>query len=478
MVSTPTILIADRERTGLSAISQQLDLKFDCNIEHVFSCPDLETSLRDKSIEILVIDLDFSHEIDGISLFSSLKIEHPSTIILPILPSGRHDLIKKISDLDLFYFIHKPLDPVETAIVLKRAFETLSGADNTKVQTAKIENASFHGMIGSSQVMQKLFDLIVKVADDDISTVLIRGESGTGKEMIAKAIHAQSSRRNKNFVPVNCAAIPEDLLESELFGYTKCAFTGATTNKPGRIQYADQGTLFLDEIGDMKSSLQAKLLRVLQEKEFEPVGAFKAIPVDTRILAATRCDLEQLVSEGTFREDLYYRLSVIPIKIPSLKERRADIPLLIQTFIEKYAAKRGREKFTFSSQALAAITHYEWRGNVRELENLIQHMSILYSGMQVQLEYLPEQFHDVEIPEEQEICEDFEQAPSLTTQPQDQESTIYEVNWENGQIDFNDLINNFEKQLILQAMKLTAGNKKEAARLLNLKRTTLLEKRY
>jgi len=299
--------------------------------------------------------------------------------------------------------------------------------------------------------------------------------------LVAKAIHTHSKRNNKHFVPVNCAAIPDDLLESELFGYTKGAFTGANQNKKGRIEYADGGTLFLDEIGDMKPSLQAKLLRVLQEKEFEPVGGLKACPVDTRIVAATHCDLEQLVSEGKFREDLYYRLSVIPLSIPPLKERRDDIPLLLEAFIQTYSTKRGREPLRFEPIAITALMSYEWRGNVRELENLVQHMSILFSGKDVGLEDLPEKFTvafdpstSVEPPPSPDTT-----TPQLTKQTKNE--TLLpplgtDVSWESGQVDFNELINDFERQLIIQAMKFSSGNKKEAARLLNLKRTTLLEK--
>lgn len=329
--------------------------------------------------------------------------------------------------------------------------------------------------------MRQLFDLVARVAEDDFATVLIRGESGTGKELIAKAIHAHSKRNKKRFVPVNCAAIPDDLLESELFGYTKGAFTGATQNKTGRIEYADGGTLFLDEIGDMKPSLQAKLLRVLQEKEFEPVGGLKACPVDTRIVAATHCDLEQLVSEGKFREDLYYRLSVIPLNIPPLKERREDIPLLLDSFIHRYSTQRGREPLSFDPMVIRALTQHEWRGNVRELENLVQHMSILYSGKTVTIADLPEKytasfdpsFYPETVQEDahkQESCSH----PELETNT----GPLSEPNffWEEGQIDFNELINEFERKLIIQAMKMTGGNKKEAAKLLNLKRTTLLEK--
>ena len=476
MVSTPTILIADREADGLSANSNKLNLQFDCTIEHAYTELELDSSLQNSAIAILIIDLHFSPNDEDLTLITSLKRRYPNTLILPIIPAGRPQLIKDILDLDLFFYIHRPIDPLETSMALKRAFETLQPAAPISKQPDKPKRPPFHGIIGSSKPMLRLFDLITRVADDDVSTVLIRGESGTGKEMVAKAIHAQSNRRDKNFVPVNCAAIPDDLLESELFGYTKGAFTGATANKPGRIQYADQGTLFLDEIGDMKSALQAKLLRVIQEKEFEPVGAFKSIPVNTRILAATHCDLEQMVSEGRFREDLYYRLSVVPLNIPTLKDRAEDIPVLIDAFLEKYAANRGRERFTFSPQAFAAISHYEWRGNVRELENLIQHMTILYSGLQVELHDLPEKFHNVVIPAESEITVTEGTFMDQAASQPSQQATTQHIAWDNGTVDFNVLINDFETQLIVQALKLTEGNKKEAARLLNLKRTTLLEK--
>jgi DNA-binding NtrC family response regulator len=476
MPSSPTILFADRDIEGLSAISDALDLQFNCTIEHVFSEQELDASLQNNTISILVIDLFFSQNDDELTLITTLKRQNPNTLILPIIPAGHPQLIKKVLDLDLFYFIHRPIDPVETTLALKRAFETLPSAKKLSKNSHKPKQLSFHGMIGSSRPIRQLFDLITRVAEDDVSTVLIRGESGTGKEMVAKAIHSESKRRDKNFVPVNCAAIPDDLLESELFGYTKGAFTGATANKPGRIQYADQGTLFLDEIGDMKSTLQAKLLRVIQEKEFEPVGAFKAIPVNTRIVAATHCDLEQMVKEGRFREDLYYRLSVVPLYIPALKERPEDIPLLIDAFFEKYADNRNRERFTLSTQALAAISHYEWRGNVRELENLIQHMTILYSGRQVELNDLPEKFHNVVIPPSTELEMDQVNPEAQAECQFEQENSVQHLSWEKGSVDFNELINNFETQLIVQALKLTEGNKKEAARLLNLKRTTLLEK--
>ncbi len=344
---------------------------------------------------------------------------------------------------------------------------------------------SFYGIIGETPVMQKLFELIRKVSEDDFATVLIRGESGTGKELVAKAIHNHSSRKENNFVPVNCAAIPDDLLESELFGYTKGSFTGAANNKTGRIQYADEGTLFLDEIGDMKPTLQAKLLRVLQEKEFEPVGGLKPIPVNIRVVAATHCDLEQLVTEGRFREDLYYRLSVIPLQIPPLRERKADIPILMENFIAIHATQRMRERFILTQKVLPPLLHYDWKGNVRELENLVQQLSILFSGKTVSIADLPERITENFDPKtiDQQLVDSVilsmeHNGPNSVSSDPDAQTTPLPTDsaWQDGQVDFNELINDYESQLIIQAMKMSKGNKKEAAKLLNLKRTTLLEK--
>lgn len=338
----------------------------------------------------------------------------------------------------------------------------------------------FSGIIGRSQSMQRLFRLISKLAEDDQSTVLIQGESGTGKELVAKAIHANSPRANQHFVPVNCAAIPDDLLESELFGYTKGAFTGATASKIGRIEYANGGSLFLDEIGDMKPSLQAKLLRVLQEREFEPVGGLKAIPVDVRIIAATHCNLEQMVTEGRFREDLYYRLNVIPVTIPALRDRAEDIPLLIDHFVQRIGQSKKSPLAGFDAVAMAALTRFSWKGNVRELENLIHHMTILHGGEEVGYQDLPEKYRSgppptlpPPLPPANRMEEDVSRNEQMLLVSS---TTIIKEMWQETGVDFNVLVNDFETQLIVQALKLTQGNKKEAARLLNLKRTTLLEK--
>ncbi|MBM9537446.1 sigma-54 interaction domain-containing protein [Desulfobulbus alkaliphilus] len=335
---------------------------------------------------------------------------------------------------------------------------------------------SFCGIIGRSEPMQRLFKLIEKLAEDSSSTVLVQGESGTGKELVAKAIHANSPRSGHHFVPVNCAAIPDDLLESELFGYTKGAFTGATGSKIGRIEYANGGSLFLDEIGDMKPVLQAKLLRVLQEREFEPVGGLKPIPVDVRIIAATHCNLEQMVAEGKFREDLYYRLNVIPVFIPPLRNRPEDIPLLIEHFIKAIGKNKKKALTGFDLVAMKTLTSCPWKGNVRELENLIQHMTILHGGCQVCYGDLPEKYqHGPGTPAPSCQQEENGSGPEQLLLFSQAAPALHET-WPESGIDFNGLVNDFETRLIVQALKMAQGNKKEAARLLNLKRTTLLEK--
>ena len=479
-----TILFSDSGQENTRTLSDHLrDNDFNCI--QFKSEKELLSLLNQTSIHLLIYDLTFFEEKTAITLLKKIQATFPALLIIAVVPEGAEDLIESVLQLDLFFYIHTPYDPAEIRIALQRAQARLSRRKAPVARSKQQETASFHGLIGQSQSMRQLFELITMVAEDEFATVLIRGESGTGKELVAKAIHAHSRRSKKNFVPVNCAAIPDDLLESELFGYTKGAFTGALQNKIGRIEYANGGTLFLDEIGDMKPSLQAKLLRVLQEKEFEPVGGLKACPVDTRILAATHCDLEQLVKEGRFREDLYYRLSVIPLSIPPLNKRKEDIPLLLAAFINTYATQRGREPFIFEPHALMALMSYMWRGNVRELENLVQHMSILYSGKTVRLKDLPEKFTTdfdpsipVDLPLPADIVQQIEQAQplALTEAVGIIPTTVADISWESGQVDFNELIDDFERQLIVQAMRITSGNKKEAARLLNLKRTTLLEK--
>lgn len=310
--------------------------------------------------------------------------------------------------------------------------------------------------VGHSIAMQKVFDLIRRVANTD-STVLILGESGTGKELVAKALHFNSSRANRSFVPVNCGAIPSELLESELFGHVKGAYTGAHTARVGRFTLAHQGSLFLDEIGTMPPSLQVKILRALQEKEFEPVGATKSVKSDCRVIAATNNDLEKEVADGKFREDLYYRLNVIPIHLPPLRERKEDIPLLIEHFVQRYNEKQNERIQGVTKEAMDRLVAYPWPGNVREIENICQRMCILKGEGFIDVEDLP---------------------PKLKN-PQNSGSNAVGVQFGNlpeEGLAFDRVVEDFENQLILKALERTNWNKNKAAQLLQMNRTTLVEK--
>jgi transcriptional regulator with PAS, ATPase and Fis domain len=312
---------------------------------------------------------------------------------------------------------------------------------------------AFDNIIGSGRSMARIFELIDSVAGLN-STVLIQGETGTGKELIAKAIHFNSPRKDQKLVSINCGAIPENLLESELFGHVKGAFTGAVQNRVGRFEQANNGTIFLDEVGNMPQSLQVKLLRVLQEREFERVGGNNSTKVDVRIIAATSSNLELMVTEGTFREDLYYRLNVIPIYMPPLRDRREDIPLLIQRFITQFCETHKLEMKTVSPQVMKAMMGYEWPGNVRQLENIVERMVAL-TGTRTAI--MPP-----DLPPEIQSSESFGNG------------TVFEIPEEG--INFTNIVVDMERELILQGLRKANGNKKLAAKLLNLKRTTLIEK--
>jgi transcriptional regulator with GAF, ATPase, and Fis domain len=308
-------------------------------------------------------------------------------------------------------------------------------------------------IVGKSSSIRKVFSLIERVCDTD-STVLIQGESGTGKELIAQALHYSGDRSKKPFVPVNCGAIPAELLESELFGHEKGAFTHAIRTRIGRFEMADKGTVFLDEIAEMSPVLQVKLLRVLQEKQFERVGGTKTISSDFRVIAATNQNLEDAVANGTFREDLYYRLTVIPITSPPLRERRGDIPLLFDTFLKRFCLSKKRELKGISAEAMIQLKNYDWPGNVRELENMVERMVILTIGNEITLEDLPPRIYDAQPTNE---------TPAITEIP-DTGFCLSKV------------LAAYEKKLIIRALEQTGWVKNRAAKLIQVNRTTLLEK--
>jgi len=317
------------------------------------------------------------------------------------------------------------------------------------------EKTGFKGVVGKSRSMKDVFRLIDRVADSD-STILINGETGTGKGLIAKAIHQQSYRSENPFVAINCGAIPENLLESELFGHIKGAFTGATAAKTGKFEVANGGTIFLDEIGDMSPDLQVKVLKVLEEREFEPVGSCKSIKVDVRIIAATHRDLEEEVQKGNFREDLFYRLYVIPIRLPALRERRVDIPPLASHFINKLNHEKGTRIEGISTAAMELLVQHSWPGNVRELANLLERLIVLNGEGRIEPADLPSKLRS-------------SSNNSIATAAMPPEITA-------EGICLNTAVSEFEKNLIYQSLEKTDWVKNKAAKLLHVKRTTLVEK--
>lgn len=324
----------------------------------------------------------------------------------------------------------------------------------TNLSNVKQIDKSFQGIISECPKMHKIFSIIKKVAKTD-TTALILGETGTGKELIAKALHVASGRKGR-LIPVNCGAIPEDILESELFGHEKGSFTGAISSRIGRFQMADGGTIFLDEIGDMSPKLQVKILRVLQEKKVEPVGSVKSVSVDVRIVAATHKDLKEEVKAGRFREDLFYRLQVIPLNLPSLRSRTNDIVCLAKYFVNKFCKQFDFEKINLSDAFIKALENYNWPGNVRELENLMERLVVMAETNSLEINDLPDYIL------------------GKKTLASIAETEIIEIPAEG--LDFNELVNSYENHLITLALQHTKGNKKAAAKVLNLNRTTLVEK--
>ncbi|OGU07759.1 MAG: Fis family transcriptional regulator [Geobacteraceae bacterium GWC2_58_44] len=336
---------------------------------------------------LVITDMKMSG-MDGLMVLKSIKERSPETLVIIITAFGTVDVAVEAMKAGALDYITKPFNRDELRLTVKKALQFSGLAEeNKRLKNELSDKADYRTIVGSSKEMEKVFDVIRKVSDTEAS-ILIAGESGTGKELVARSIHANSSRKNAPFVAINCAAIPRDLLESELFGHVKGAFTGAVRDKTGKFQLADGGTLFLDEVGDLPVELQPKLLRALQEREVEPVGGTKAEKLDVRVLSATNLDVDKATADGTFREDLYYRLSVIPIHLPPLRDRRKDIPVLIRHFCSKH----GGEKLSFDQDALETLVRYPWPGNVRELENTVERLLIMRDSNVISLKDLPDKF--------------------------------------------------------------------------------------
>jgi two-component system response regulator PilR (NtrC family) len=424
----------------------------------------------------LITDISLEQGSDGLLLIDILKDKGFEFVSIVMTGFASIETAIAATKKGVFHYLTKPFEPENLQKLVIEAFKTqladifpvdfISQKESPFNQSygkipskLKLDRPTdediFEGMIGKSKQMKEVFERIKKVSKTD-STILITGPSGTGKELVAAAVHKLSNRSQKNRVSVNCGAIPGELLESELFGHVKGSFTGAISNRKGRFELAQGGTIFLDEIGDMPLLLQVKLLRVIQERQVEPVGSDESVHVDVRIIAATHRDLEKSVNDGKFREDLYYRLNVIPIKIPSLKERREDIPLLISHFLDRFVSADRSNEITFAPLTMDLLLSYDWPGNVRELENVIERLVILRGGNEILPEDLPAKI--------------FRSNPLMTQHYK----TLFELP-ELG-VDLKQILSDIEDSLILQAMNRTRGNKNQASKLLTLNRTTLIEK--
>jgi two-component system response regulator AtoC len=402
--------------------------------------------LAEEGCDIIITDL-FLPDIDGIDILKRVKSASPAIEVILITGHASAETAVRAMKEGAFDYITKPLNFDELRIIIDKAVEKRRlFNENVYLRKQLQDKFEFANIIGSSPAMQKVFNRMKRIIKTD-STVLIMGESGTGKEIVAKAIHFNGPRRERPFVAVHCGAIPENLLESELFGHTKGAFTGAIKDKIGKFESADKGTIFLDEIGTMPMHLQTKLLRVLQEQEVERVGSTRSIKLDVRVISATNQNLEDEVKAGNFRDDLYYRLNVIPLGLPPLRERVEDILPLVRFFLRKDCKEMKRPMMNLAKEALEALEMYHWPGNVRELENIVERTVALTEGEQITLEDLP------------------------TAIRSGASSRVVERG-----IDLQKTVSDLERKMIGEALVLANGVKARAAELLKLNRTTLVEK--
>ncbi len=447
----PRILIIDDDPVILKVIADILK----SNGNEVVAAPNGESGIKKLErnyFDLVLTDLVMP-DVGGMEVLN--YIVNKATKTQCIILTGYGTIKSSVDAIKngAFDYITKPITSDELLIVVEKALEFKNlKEENIRLKKELRQKYRYNNLIGTSKAIQDIYDLIEKVADTD-STILISGASGTGKELITRAIHYNSSRSDKPLVVINCGAIPEALLESELFGHEKGAFTGAYKSRIGRFEMANGGTIFLDEVGEMSPALQVKLLRVLQDQTFERVGGTKTIHVDVRIISATNKNLTIAINKGNFREDLYYRLNIIPIKVPPLKQRRSDIPLLVDFFMKKFQKGKRKRITEFSHHAMDAMLDYDWHGNVRELENVIKRLIVLCDNQVVDFDDLPEHIQQI----------------GRSIQP------VEEDFFEEG-LTLDSAVKDYEKRLILEALDKSNWVKTKAAKLLHINRTTLVEK--
>ena len=438
------ILVVDDERSLREVLSIMLT-RAGYAVTEASDGEEAISHVNREIFDLVITDLRMP-KADGMAVLKAVKSSSPETVVLVLTAFATADSAVDAMKQGAYDYLTKPFQVDEVQLIIRNALEKRRlSTENILLKREMASQSSFAQIVGQSESMQKVFDVVRKVADAK-SNVLIFGESGTGKELVARAIHYNSARSPMPFVAVNCSAVPETLLESELFGHMKGSFTGAMANKAGLFEIANGGTIFLDEIGDTTPTIQVKLLRVIQEREFRRVGGTQDVKVDVRIVAATNKDLEKAVADGSFREDLYYRLDVIPIRLPPLRLRTGDIPLLVKHFLEKFSQESGKPAPVLTPEAMHVLLGHEWRGNVRELENLLERVVAFSVGAPVSDEDIRGWLHRVVIPQQHGMSTDL---------PEDG-------------VDLEGLINGIEKNLLLQALERAKWVKKKAARLLKL----------
>ncbi len=449
------VLIVDDEmelrRSVSSILTTTLD-SFQFDIEEAENGVDAVTKVKEGHFDLVLMDVRMP-EMDGLEALKLIKEQDPKTfVVIMTAHSNLNDAITAIKS-GAYDYLEKPVQPEKLSSIVQKAVETQEMVSSLALSNPIFDDDIDSEFVGSSKKMNEVFDLINRLSQVD-TTVLIRGENGTGKELVAKAIHFNSPRKHGEFIAINCGAIPENLMESELFGHEKGAFTGAVERKIGRFQMANKGTIFLDEIGELRPDLQVKLLRVLQERTFVPVGSNREIKTTARIVAATNQNLEKMIEDSRFREDLFYRLNVMPIFLPPLRDRLDDLESLSQYFIRRFNRKHSSSIQGLSSEALEAMKKYRWPGNIRELENVVERAFIVENGPQISLKSLPE---------------------NIRQASHDQ----VDIHWPkqySGPLDFDQFKEQTEKEFIVQALKANAGKINKTVAQANIPKNTLLRK--